>query len=123
MMSFAVALQTYGQTTLLELVGELDMAAAPTFLEVVSEQLRRGSNAFVVDLDRLSYIDSRGLYALIEMLRSVRNQRGDVAIVLTNAQISRVFAISGIDSVFRFFPDRPTALTFISAAIRPASAV
>jgi len=123
MMSFAIALETYGQTALLELVGELDMAASPTFSEVVGDQLGRGSAAFVVDLDKLTYIDSRGLYALIEMLRSVRNAGGDVAIVLNNPQIARVFAISGIDSVFRFFPNRPAAFASVAMSSTPASAV
>jgi len=123
MMSFAIALETCGQTAVLELVGEFDMTAAPTFSQVVGDQLGRGSDALVVDLDNLSYIYSRGLYALIEMLRTVRNHHGAIALVLTNPQIARVFAISGIDSVFHFFSDRPAAIAFLRTSSAPAAAV
>jgi len=98
MMSFAIALETYGQTALLELVGELDMAASPTFSEVVGDQLGRGSAAFVVDLDKLTYIDSRGLYALIEMLRSVRNA---VLSLLSSSQCWPRYSSSARDSSSR----------------------
>jgi anti-sigma B factor antagonist len=110
MMNFAIALETYGDVALLELVGEFDMIAEPTFAKVVGDQLARGARYIIVDLDKLSYIDSRGIYALLEMLRTVHDQDAGTALVLTNARISRIFALSGIGSVFRFFQNRTTAL-------------
>jgi anti-anti-sigma factor len=64
----------------------------------------------VLDLDAVQFIDSRGIYALLEMLREARTERGDVRIVLTNKRISRVFELSGIDRALRFFPNRAAAL-------------
>lgn len=110
MMNFAIALERHGSAVLLELVGEFDMEAAPTFAQVVGEQLDRRDQCLVFDLDRLEYIDSRGIYALIEMLRAVHNRDGCASIVLSNTHIARIFALSGIASAFRFFPDRVTAL-------------
>lgn len=124
MMNFAIALETDGTTVLLELVGEFDMTAVPTFEAVVSDHVKRGSRYFVLDLDRLQYIDSRGIYALIEMLRQVHNHRGDAAFVLTNSRIARVFALSGIERAFRFYADRAAALAWAwRAPACPADAV
>ena len=93
---------------------------------MVAEQLDRGDRCLVLDLDRLQYIDSRGIYALIEMLRAVHNRSGCASIVLDNARIVRIFELSGIASAFRFFRDRTTALAAAwewRAPARPSDAV
>ena len=110
MMNFTIASTALGAAVLLDLHGEFDLEAVPVFERVVRDELARGVRLLVLDLDALQFIDSRGIYALIEMLREARAERGDVRIVLTNRRISRVFELSGIDRALRFFPNRAAAL-------------
>src|SRR5215469_2960976 len=110
MMNFTIASAALGPAVLLELHGEFDLEAVPVFERVVRDELARGVRLLVLDLDALLFIDSRGIYALLEMLREARAERGDVRIVLTNRHISRVFELSGIDRALRFFPNRAAAL-------------
>jgi len=110
MMNFTIASTALGPAVLLDLHGEFDLEAVPVFERVVRDELARGVRLLVLDLDALKFIDSRGIYALIEMLREARAERGDVRIVLTNRRISRVFELSGIDRALRFFPNRAAAL-------------
>jgi anti-anti-sigma factor len=49
----------------LTLVGELDMAAAPRFRAALDATCKDGAESVIVDLSRLSFIDSTGLRAIL----------------------------------------------------------
>ncbi|MBV8170862.1 MAG: STAS domain-containing protein [Candidatus Eremiobacteraeota bacterium] len=109
-MNFTIAFAARGPAVLLELHGEFDLEAVPVFESVMRDQLGRGCRLLVLDFDALQFIDSGGIYAVIEMLRAARSERSDVRFVLTNQRIARVFELSGIDRALRFFPNRAAAL-------------
>jgi anti-sigma B factor antagonist len=110
MMNFSVSLEQRQELAILELFGEFDMMAAPTFCEIVTAQVEQGIVRFVVDLKNLKYIDSRGIHALITMLGAVQQQRGDIRLVIGNDRIARVLALAGVDQVFTSYDDRRLAL-------------
>ena len=122
MMNFAIAVHSYDGAVVIELVGEFDLDAAPTFGTMIAGQLERGERRFIVDLDKLTYIDSRGIYALIEMLRAVRAADGDACLVMANPRIARVMTIAGIERALPFAADRAGALAGLRTAVPGAIA-
>jgi anti-sigma B factor antagonist len=110
MMNFSISLEQRQDLVLLELYGEFDMVAAPTFCEIVTAQLGQGIARFVVDLNNLEYIDSRGIHALISMLGAAQQHRGDISLVIGNERIARILALAGVDQVFTSYDDRRVAL-------------
>jgi anti-anti-sigma factor len=75
------------------LSGELDLYRAPA----VRESLARVEGPVVVDLSRVSYIDS----SLLNELARLRRRVGDVALVVTSPQVRRILDIVGFDRTFR----------------------
>jgi anti-anti-sigma factor len=110
MMNFRISLEQRQDLAILKLYGEFDMMAAPTFCEIVTAQVKRGIARFVVDLKNLTYIDSRGIHALITMLGAAQQQRGDISLVIGNERIARILALAGVDQVFTSYDDPVVAL-------------
>jgi anti-anti-sigma factor len=78
----------------LQLIGELDMATVTqleTALEVVSD-----NGPVTLDLAQLTFIDSSGLYAIMEFARS-RNGSGPLILASPTATARRAIAIAGLD--------------------------
>ena len=78
----------------LHLIGELDMATV-TQLETAFEDVS-GDGPVTLDLAQLTFIDSSGLYAIMEFARS-RNGSGPLILASPTATARRAIAIAGLD--------------------------
>ena len=64
----------------------------------------------IVDLSRVTYIDSSGLAALIEGMQNTEEYGGKFALAGLQETIRTIFEIARLDQVFQIFPDVDTAL-------------
>jgi anti-sigma B factor antagonist len=103
-----------GRTSVLALAGELDLSTIPRMEGPLYEQVRRRP-AVVVDLSRLSFIDSSGIGVLIKAFQDANGTRMNV-VVGAGTQVERVFGIAGIARALPVYFDRDDAL----AALRNA---
>ena len=79
----------------LHLAGELDMATVTQFrtaLEAVS-----GDGSVTLDMGQLTFIDSSGLYAIMEFVRSL-NGNGPLILASPTPTARRAIAIAGLDA-------------------------
>ncbi len=61
--------------------GDLDLASAPRLQGTLSDLIEgQGARRLVVDLEGLTFIDSAGIYALVQALKHVRRRGGDLAL-------------------------------------------
>jgi anti-sigma B factor antagonist len=98
------------QTHVLALRGELDVATVPRLAEPLREALAAGKTAVVIDLGELTFLDSTGLMVLLNGLRRVVRQGGNLAIVCTNPTVLRLFDITGTANTFTVVDSRERAL-------------
>ena len=98
------------QTHVLALRGELDVATVPRLAEPLREALAAGKTAVVIDLGELTFLDSTGLMVLLNGLRRVVRQGGNLAIVCTNPTVLRLFDITGTATTFTVVDSRERAL-------------
>jgi anti-sigma B factor antagonist len=86
----------------LSLVGELDLAAAPRFVTQAAEALRSGAQRLFVELEGVSFVDSAGLAALLNVLRRATAARATLVLVGAQPQIRGVLAQTRLDREFTF---------------------
>ena len=55
---------------------------------------------YILDLDRMNYINSTGLNILINILTKVRNRGGDMAVINVPKKIKQVLLITKLNSIF-----------------------
>jgi len=63
-----------------------------------------------VDLQNVTFMDSTGLGVLVGRLKLVRTHDGSLSLVCSNDRVLKVFAITGLDKVFRIYPTVEQAL-------------
>jgi len=80
--------------------GELDFSSVDDFRSVVLSWLSDGSQPVVVVLDQVTFIDSRGLGALVAAYRRAGEVGGTFAISSPSPQVIRALRITSLDRVF-----------------------
>jgi anti-sigma B factor antagonist len=114
---FLVAAEPAGDgVVVLSAAGELHMSTAPTFGAHAREVLKDGPRCVVVDLSAVQFIDSTGLGVLLNLLREVERQGGEMVVVSANPTVLRLFAITGTDATLDVRPTRAAALQAVGAA-------
>ncbi len=88
-------------------------------LEQISEELREFIAAnqpkkMVVDFCGVKFFSSQMLGLLVDVWRKLSDYGGVVLISGINPQLSRVFKITSLDRIFKFYPDRTDAVKSIS---------
>lgn len=97
-------------THVLALRGELDVATVPRLADPLREVIAAGKTGLVIDLGELTFLDSTGLMVLLNGLRRVVRQGGNLVIVCTNPTVLRLFDITGTATTFTVVDSRIKAL-------------
>ena len=80
--------------------GELDLFTAPRLHDALERGVELGGRHIVVDLTKVSFIDSTALGVLIGVGKQLRTSRGSLNIVCQDGNVRRVLALTRLDSVF-----------------------
>lgn len=96
--------------SVLPLEGEIDLHVSPRVAASLKALTNRKPPQLVVDLSRVSYIDSSGLAVLIEAMQNAQAGGGKFALAGLQENVRPIFEIARLDQVFRIFPDVESAL-------------
>jgi len=84
--------------TVLRVTGDLDLETAPHLL-AEADPFLTATGGLVVDLSRLSFIDSSGLSALIRLHRGMAGTGRLFEIISPVPTVAKAFEITGLDQV------------------------
>lgn len=87
------------------LEGEIDLHVSPRIAASLREIIAKKPTQLLVDLSRVTYVDSSGLAVLIGAMQSIEQQGGKFGIVGLQETVRSIFKIARLDQVFRIFPD------------------
>lgn len=99
-----------GETHVFDLSGSLDIATAPTVRAALLEAAERGDHRIVVDLNRVEFLDSTGLGALIGAQRRAKEAGGEIRLTVPEGQILRLLRITGLLKIFGVYATVDDAL-------------
>ncbi|MEP6603043.1 MAG: STAS domain-containing protein [Spartobacteria bacterium] len=94
----------------LALEGEIDLHVSPRIAISLAQITQEKPDRVVVDLTKVTYIDSSGLAVLIEGMQHVEEYSGRFALVGLHENVRSIFEIARLDQVFRIYSDVDTAL-------------
>ena len=86
--------------TVVRLEGELDAYSAPALVACFDDLVARGVTDVVVDLGRVTFIDSTGLGVLVSAWNSAAERGGTVELVASDPRVVRVLAMTSLDQLF-----------------------
>jgi len=72
--------------------------------ELTGELLKQGQQKFVFDISALDYADSSGIGTLVACLTHIKKGGGDLRMAGANARMTRLFQMTGVQSLISMFP-------------------
>jgi len=117
-----IAAELPGGQMVLSVTGEVDVVTAAVLDRVITS-LDDGAERVVVDMSRVSFIDSTGSLTLTEIRRRLRQAGRELLVVDPSPFVSRVLAMTGTADLVRPIASIPAHATVpTSATVRiPAS--
>ena len=104
-----------GRANVVEVAGEVELHNA----ELLRDELLRAGNGehpcVVVDLSRVSFIDSTGVGVLVGAFKRVR-ELGTLSVVCPQRNVRRIFEITGLTKVFMLHQNVDDALNECAAS-------
>jgi anti-sigma B factor antagonist len=85
-------------------------------LDIVSQQItelikNQKPKNLVIDFSGVKFFSSQALGMLIDVKKKISAQKGNVVISGINPQLYRVFKITNLDKIFKFYPDAKAAIS------------
>jgi anti-anti-sigma factor len=98
---------------LVRLAGEIDLAVVPDLVTEFEYAIVQLSPLVVVDLDRVEFIDSSGLGALVRARRTAQERGGDVVLAGADEQVREVLALTNLTDLFSVYPSVADAVAAV----------
>jgi anti-sigma B factor antagonist len=92
------------------LEGEIDLHVSPEVSKELRTLVAEKPKLLVVDLAKVTYMDSSGLAVLIEGMQAVQEYGGTFRLASVQESVRHIFEIARLDQVFDIFPDVDSAL-------------
>jgi anti-sigma B factor antagonist len=103
--------RTVANVAIFELSGDLVYDEGTRMLrQVLTTAVAGGARECLLDLSRITYLDSGGVGSLVEMFRHVTRRGGRLKLLNPSATARRVLGITKLTAVFDIFDDEPDAL-------------
>jgi len=98
----------------IEIHGQIDLSNCHMLHDEINAEVDKGNYRLIVDLKKISYIDSSCLGILLGGLELVRQRGGGLAIV-GNPLVDRVLTLTGLTRIFPFHSSVQEALVDLAA--------
>ena len=92
-------------SNVLPLEGEIDLHVSPRVASRLQSLISSKPQQVVVDMSKVSYIDSSGLAVLIEGMQNVAAYGGKFSLAGLQESVRPIFEIARLDQVFQIYPD------------------
>ncbi len=90
-----------GGGSIVHLIGEVDLRTSPSLRSRLMHLLQDNPARIVVDLTRVSYMDSSGVGTLVEAKRLVERKGGQLVLAGLQPRVRSVFEITQLHTFFR----------------------
>jgi anti-anti-sigma factor len=101
---FEFATHEQGDSAVVRLVGELDLAEVVPLQAELDRLCSNGLARLTLDLRELDFLDSTGLHLLIKLRTRCESQELPLTLVPGPPSVQRLFQITGTDDHFTFEP-------------------
>ena len=102
--------QLNDDTYVISLAGEVDLYTAPEFKQQLLQVISDGAKNVIVDFSNTTFIDSTTLGVLVGGVKRLRTNEGQLSLVCSDRNITKIFEITGLDRVFTIHPTREAAV-------------
>jgi anti-sigma B factor antagonist len=85
----------------MEVSGDIDLSTLPQLHRALEQALARNSSRLIIDLRRVSFIDSSGVGALIGAKKKLMTRNGELYIVCGDDHVRRKLGLMRLGNIIR----------------------
>lgn len=100
--ALAIELERDGNTVMVSLRGEADLATAASLEDQLKQALGCGADRVIVDLSALYFIDSTSLRVLLKAALASEEDSARLYFLRGRTQVERILRVSGVKQRLRF---------------------
>ncbi len=102
--------RTKDDIVVLDITGEIDLYNAPEIKDIINKLIEEKKYNVIINLEKVSYIDSSGIGALISSLSNLKKYQGGLKIINVYASVRKVFELTKLTSFFEIFDSEEDAV-------------
>jgi len=92
----------------------IELINAPEIKDIINKLIEERKYNVVINLEKVSYIDSSGIGALISSLSNLKKYQGGLKIINVFASVRKVFELTKLTSFFEIFSSEEEAINSFS---------
>ncbi|MBZ5637983.1 MAG: STAS domain-containing protein [Acidobacteriia bacterium] len=105
------ALRQVGNVAVLDLSGKITIGEGDVVLrDKVHELIDAGKTQILLNLDKISYMDSAGIGELVACYKRAREKGGTVRLLKPSGKVYDLLQLTKLEEVFDTFSEEPEAL-------------
>lgn len=102
--------RTKDDVVILDIAGEIDLYNAPEIKDIISSLIEEKKFNVIINLEKVTYIDSSGIGALISSLSNLKKYQGGLKIINVFASVRKVFELTKLTSFFEIYDSEEQAI-------------
>lgn len=99
---------------LVAFAGEMDAYSSVRFKDAVSDLIKKEKHKLIVDMEKVTCIDSIGAGRLLGALERTRKKKGNMWLIYHKSKVKRFLEITGLDKKFTIFQNKREAYKKLS---------
>jgi anti-anti-sigma factor len=99
-----------GQVIIIALEGEVDISVTELVREKFNKLVDERKKVILVDMTKVSYIDSSGLGLLVETMQAMEKYSGEIKLYSLSSDVQKVFELTRLNKFFDIFNTEKEAL-------------
>jgi len=110
-MSLKITVREVGHVSVFDLSGKITIGEGDALLrEKVNELLEAGKKNLLLNLEKVSYMDSAGIGELVACYKRSREKGGTVKLLRPGGKVYDLLVLTKLEEVFENFQDEKAAL-------------
>jgi len=106
-----VNVRTEGEVTLIDLNGKITIGEGDVILrEAIEKVLKTGATKILLNLSKISYMDSAGIGELVACYKRSREKGGELKLLNPSGKVADLLQLTKLEEIFETFRDEATAL-------------
>ncbi|MBD3298542.1 MAG: anti-sigma factor antagonist [candidate division Zixibacteria bacterium] len=106
--------ESFNDVDVMRVTGRIDLVTSNTLKDNIRERLQRQRTNIVLNMERVDFINSSGLGAMVSILKDVRLADGRLVLSNLAPYVQEIFEITQLANVFEIFSAEDAAVSALS---------
>ncbi len=90
--------------------GEIDINSSPQIKKSFDKLISAKTPKLVINLSKVTYVDSSGLATLVEILKNMKSYGGRMRLACMSSKVKSLFEITKLEKLFEIMADEESAV-------------